>query len=232
MLGDHSTKLENKVYRGWEEYHAGNTNAIEDIYTELIPFCLRVCSKVCGRFINDNDEESSIARLSILEAFASYDPNKGKILVYLALVIKNRIIDFKRSEKQKQSFSLWEIEASLPIIQDSQIDDIVDELARKQEIDSFRLLLEAYNISFSELARCSPRHTKTREATKRIALKIASEPQYQSHLLEKKQLPLKLLEEREMVSRKLVDRYRRYIIANALIIIYDFSYLKPYVLPC
>lgn len=232
MLGDQSTKLENRVYRGWKEYDAGNINAIEDIYPELIPFCLRVCSKVCGRFINDNDEESSIARLSILEAFASYDPNKGKILVYLARVIRNRIIDFKRSEKKKQAFSLWELEAGLPIVQDRQIDDIVDELARKQEIDGFSLILQAYNISFGELARCSPRQNKTREAAKRIALKIASEPQYKSHLLEKKQLPIKLLEEREMVSRKLVDKYRRYIIANALIIIYDFSYLKSYVLPC
>jgi RNA polymerase sigma factor len=138
MLGDQSTKLENRIYRGWEEYDAGNTNAIEDIYHELIPFCLRVCSKVCGRFINDNDEESSIAHLSILEAFSSYDPNKGKILVYLARVIRNRIIDFKRSEKKKQFLSLWEVDAALPIIQERQIDDIVEELARKQEIESLR----------------------------------------------------------------------------------------------
>lgn len=231
MLGDQSTKLEITIYQGWEEYCKGNQDAIEDIYAELIPFCLRVCSKVCGRFISENDEESSIARLSILEAFASYDPHRGKILAYLARVIRNRIIDYKRSEKKKQALSLWEVGASFSIVEDSQIDSIVDELARKQEIDNFSRLLQAYNISFSELARSSPRHKKTREAAKRIALKIANEPHYQSHLLEKKQLPLKILEEREMVSRKLMDRYRRYIIANALIIIYDFSYLKPYVLP-
>lgn len=231
MLGDQSTKLENRIYQGWEEYDAGNTNAIEDIYHELIPFCLRVCSKVCGRFINDNDEESSIAHLSILEAFSSYDPNKGKILVYLARVIRNRIIDFKRSEKKKQFLSLWEVDAALPIIQERQIDDIVEELARKQEIESLGQLLQAYNIKFSDLPRSSPRHNKTREEAKKISLKIASEPLYQSYLLEKKQLPIKMLEEREMINRKLVDRYRRYIIANALIIIYDFSYLKSYVLP-
>ena len=119
----------------------------------------------------------------------------------------------------------------MPIIQERQIDDIVEELARKQEIESLGRLLQAYNIKFSDLPRSSPRHNKTREEAKKISLKIASEPLYQSYLLEKKQLPIKMLEEREMINRKLVDRYRRYIIANALIIIYDFSYLKSYVLP-
>ncbi len=233
MLGEQSTKLEIIVYRGWEEYCAGNVDAIEEIYSELMPFCLRVCSKTCGRYINDNDEESSIARFSVLEAFNTYDPGQGRILVYLGRVIKNRIIDFKRSEKKRQAISLWELHDrnGTEITDDSSIEDIVDEMARKQEIEFLTRILESYNINFDELVKNSPRHHKTREKTKQIALKIASEEVYRTYLLDKKKLPVKMLEEKEMVSRKLVDRHRRYIIANALIIIYDISYLKPYVLP-
>lgn len=234
MLGDQSTKLEILVYRGWEDYSAGNVDAIEQIYSELMPFCLRICSRICGRYISDNDEESSIARFSILEAFDTYDPGKGKILVYLGWVIKSRIIDFKRSEKKRRAISLWELQndkSRIGIVDDSTIEDIVDEMARKQEIDIFSHILQSYDICFGDLAENSPRHNKTREKTKQIAWKIASEDDYRAYLLDKKKLPVKMLEEREMVSRKLVDRYRRYIIANALIIIHDLSYLKPYVLP-
>ncbi|KUG05315.1 rna polymerase sigma-54 factor rpon [hydrocarbon metagenome] len=234
MLGERSTKLEIIVYRGWEQYSAGNENAIEDIYPEIMPFCLRVCSKTCGRYINENDEESSIARFSILEAFDTYDPDKGRILGYLGRVIRSRIIDYKRSEKKRQAISIWEIQNDkngIEIVRDSSIEDIVDEMARKQEIDIFSHILQSYDICFNELAKNSPRHNKTREEAKQIAWKIASEEAYREYLLDKKKLPVKMLEEREMVSRKLVDRYRRYIIANALIIIYDLAYLKPYVLP-
>ncbi len=234
MLGDQSTKLEIVVYRCWEDYSAGNVDAIEQIYSELMPFCLRVCSRTCGRYINENDEESSIARFAILEAFNTYDPAKGRIMVYLGRVIRSRIIDFKRSEKRRQAISLWELQndkSIIEIVDDSSIEDIVDEMARKQEIDILSHILQSYDICFVDLAQNSPRHNKTREKTKQIAWKIASEEAYRAYLLDKKKLPVKMLEEREMVSRKLVDRYRRYIIANALIIINDLSYLKPYVLP-
>jgi len=93
--------LELLVYEGWKRYHAGDKEAIEDIYEDLMPFCLRVCSRTCGSYIDDSDEEASIARVSIIEAFDRYEPEKGAILIYLGRVIRNRIIDYKRSEKRK-----------------------------------------------------------------------------------------------------------------------------------
>ncbi len=233
ILGEQSTKLEIIVYGGWEEYSAGNVNAIEEIYADLMPFCLRVCSKICGRYISEEDEESSIARLSILEAFDTYDPEKGKIVFYLGRVIRNRVIDFKRREKKRQAISIWDWQNkqnSIEIADNNSIEDIIDGMARKQEIERFSHILESYDIRFDELAKGSPKHNKTREKAKEIALKIASEGDYRLYLLNNKKLPIKMLEEKEMLSRKLLDRYRRYIIANALIIIHDLSYLKPYVI--
>lgn len=233
MLGEQA-KLENVVYRGWEEYSAGNADAIENIYPQLMQFCLRVCSKTCGSYINESDEESSIARIAILEAFDTYDPDRGKILLYLGRVIRSRIIDFKRLEKKKSAISIWEMQDdnnSFAIADDSSIEGIVDDIARKQEIEIFSGILQSYDIRFDELVKSNPKHNKTREISKQIALKIANEETYRFYLMEKKKLPVKMLQEKEMVSRKLIDRYRRYIIANALIIIYDLPYLKPYVLP-
>lgn len=49
--------------------------------------------------------------------------------------------------------------------------------------------------------------------------------------MENKMLPNKILEERYMINRQIMDRYRKYIIAAVLIIVNDFSYLRPYILP-
>jgi len=232
-LGEQATKLENIIYRGWEEYASGHQDAVEDIYPDLMPFCLRVCSKICGRYINENDEEASIARLSILEAFDAYDPEKGKLSIFLGRVIRSRIIDYKRSEKRKFAISLWDLGRNNGIdevLDDSSIEDIIDEMARKKEIDDLNSILQSFAISFTDLVKVSPRQHRTREKAKEIAWKVASDKKLSTYLLEKKKLPVKMLEEKELVNRKLVDRNRKYIITNALIIIYDFSYLKPYVL--
>lgn len=47
--------------------------------------------------------------------------------------------------------------------------------------------------------------------------------------MDKKLLPIKELESRYHVNRKLVDRYRKYIIANVLIIRKNLTLLQPYI---
>lgn len=230
-----SKRLEFIIYRGWEEYASGNKDVIEDIYPDLMPFCLRVCSKICGKYIYDNDEEASIARLAILEAFDTFNPDKGKILLYLGQVIKSRVIDYKRREQKKKIIPLGEPGANQngneQLFSQDEIELILEDMARKQDLDRFKTILSTYNIELSDLIKSSPRQYKSREKAKEVALVIADDQNLSKYLLDNKKLPIKLLEEKKISNRKLIDRYRRYIIANALIIINDLTYLKPYVLP-
>jgi RNA polymerase sigma factor len=225
-------KLETEVCESWEKYHTGNHEVIEEIYPKLMPFCLKVCSRTCGRYIDESDEEASIARMSILEAFHSYDPDKGYFLVYLGRVIRNRLIDFKRSEKRKKSLFLEDLGLRDDMVfhtEDDAIEKMVEELARAQEIEKFKEILSSFDIKFCELAASSPRQSKTREITKKICWVIAMDEVLQAYLLKKRKLPIKMLEEKKRYNRKLLDRYRKYIIAGSLIIIYDLTYLKSFI---
>ena len=48
MCRANSLKLETEVYESLQRFHASDNGAIEDIYAELMPFCIRVWSILFG----------------------------------------------------------------------------------------------------------------------------------------------------------------------------------------
>lgn len=61
-----------------------------------------------------------------------------------------------------------------------------------------------------------------------MAYTLVEHEELKKILFEKKQLPVKQLEKLVAVSRKTVERNRKYIIAMAIIITGDYVYLKDY----
>jgi RNA polymerase sigma factor len=226
-------ELESKVREAWQDYQDGDGYALDRLLEMLAPFCLRVASKTCCRIITNSDDEASIARMAIIEALGKYDSAQGVFLVYLGRVIRNRIIDYKRKESKRRTipFSLLGSSDRIPAgeVDDSFFAEVVDDLARRQEIEKLQGLLAEYSISFADLLKASPGQEKTREKAKQIALWIAGDEELRSHLLEKKLLPLRAMEGKWPVNRKLADRYRKFIIAAVLIHSYEFPYLQTYV---
>lgn len=230
-----SVDAESQIYQLFLDYRNGHSATLDDIFEKLMPFCLRVCSKTCGKYIHDNDDEASIARLALVEALEKYDPAKGTMTVFIGQVIRNRIIDYKRKE-QKQSIISFKLfskgeDRFEQEVDESFFEEIIDSIARKQEIENLQGLLQTFNISFHELPSLSPQQQKTRQSAQQIALIIAEDDALLNHLLRKKSLPLKELEESWQINRKLADRYRKYIIMTVLIYINDFPLLQDYILP-
>lgn len=230
------SELEIRGREAWELFHQNKRSEWESAYECLLPYCLRVASRTCCRYINEQDEEAGIARMALVEALEKYQPDKGGFLVFLGQVIHHRLIDYKRREKRHQGIiNLFPDDpreiAVVDVLDDQAIEQIVDDLARQQEISRLRKLLAAHGITFDDLVRANPKHASTRRATQAIARKIASDKELTNSVLNKKILPIKELEQRFSVNRKLLDRFRKYIIANVLIISHDLSYLKTYILP-
>lgn len=226
--------LENRMYEAVRAYRNGNKGVIDEVFSDVLPFCLRVASKTCDRYIHEEDEEASIAGLSILEAFEKYDPDRGSFLPYLGRVVRTRIIDYKRREKKHAviPFShLIHAKDVNTLVDDSFFDDIIDELDRKNEIENLRIILAEFDISFAELARVSPAQNAVREKAKQVIHIISSSPELSNQVLEKKMLPAKTLRDTYNINTKLLDRYRKYIIAGVIIMTHEFSSLAPYVLP-
>ncbi|MEA4925049.1 MAG: hypothetical protein VB084_07005 [Syntrophomonadaceae bacterium] len=213
-----------------QSYQAGDKNALDSIYEELSQFCRKVISKTRGKYINPDDEEAGMISNVILDAVDKYDVDRGPFMVYLGQAVRNRTVDELRKEKRSPAVTVSYDNLS-PGFEENYFEDIIDDIARKQEIQEFERLLAGFALNFGDLVNISPRHTKTREQALRAAWLIAQDSELSSYLINKGTLPQKHLEEKFNLNRSLLERYRKYIIAVVLIHIYDFGYLKPYVLP-
>lgn len=216
-------------------YQSGDKSALDEVYEHLNRFCLRIISKTCGNYVRLDDDQATIIPNVILDVLDKYDPDKGVFMVYLGRAVRNRTIDEARKAKRNPSVPI----SSLCIEQNHYLEQadtelmetVIDNIARRQEIESLARLLKEFKIDYNHLVKVCPRQKKTRLQAQRVAMVIAEDQELCESLLENKMLPNKILEERYMINRQIMDRYRKYIIAAVLIIVNDFSYLRPYILP-
>lgn len=89
-------------------------------------------------------------------------------------------------------------------------------------------LLSDYGVRFSDLVKVSPKHQDARDRALEVARILANDPELLRFLTQRKSLPLKELEKLVKVSRKTLERQRKYIITLTLILIGEFHYLQEY----
>lgn len=223
-----------------EPARKGDKQAREDLISKYTPLVLRVGSQVSGRYLTvGRDDEVSIGLMALNEAIDRFDPTRGASFISFAeLVIKRRLVDHYRRQKQSE-IPLSELETEddegnpLDTVERRQAMEEharrLESEERKHEIARYAKRLAEFGIKFSELVDVSPKHEDARERALEAARLVATQPLLAQHMLAKRELPLKQLEERVGVSRKTLERQRKFIIAVALIILEDFYHLRQYI---
>ncbi|MDI3257497.1 MAG: RNA polymerase sigma factor SigI [Kyrpidia sp.] len=221
---------------------AGDNGVREQLLRKYIPFVAKSASRASSRYISrGEDDEFSIALAAFNEAIDRYDGNRGSsFLGFADTVIRRRLIDYFRSREvrvpdipmaefeagddEEHPYNRIEIQKSLEIYEAHQT-----EAARREEIERYSAWLAEFGISLEELVELSPKHADARWNAMQVAKVIASRQAFSEYLLQKKSLPLKDLVEEVGMSRKTLERQRKYIIAIALILIGDFEMLREYI---
>jgi len=198
----------------------------EKIFHEYRPEIKSMASSICKRNLNwDNDEELSISLIAFNEAIDTYDKSKGmKFTNYARMVIHNRLVDYFRSESKFNYLSLDVVG------EDQQINEYEKQQAfseyRKQEENEslvetmklFDLTLSEYGTSLDDLVKVSPKHKDTRHRLMKAAQSLVNEPVLLSKLKQNKRLPINELRIYTGLSRIVLERGRKYIIALVLIL--------------
>ncbi|CAM3681079.1 RNA polymerase sigma factor SigI [Mesobacillus zeae] len=228
--------LEEKVAK----IQQGDLKLRDDLIKSYKPFIAKTVSSVCKRYISDSDDEFSIGLIAFNEAIQKYTPEKGNSLLSFAeVLVKRRVIDYIRKQTKNQALSLtlanemYDDDTPRTTIEDElSIENYrkkSDEERRRDEIIQFQQVLKEFDLSFSDLVEQSPKHADARKNAMEVAWILYKKEKLRNLLLEKKRLPIKQLESMVDVSRKTVERNRKYIIAVALILIGDYTYLRDYI---
>lgn len=219
----------------------GDRQAREELLRRYQPLVLRVGAQVSGRYLRvGQDEEISVGLLALNEAVDRFDPDRGaSFLTFAEMVIRRRLIDYYRRQKGLPEVPLSDLETEdeegnlLAGAENRaaihQFDREQEAADRREEIARFARRLLEFGIRFRDLVADCPRHEDARERAMACARVVAETPALRDHLLTRKELPLKQLEARVQVSRKTLERQRRYIVAVVLILIEDFYHLRHYV---
>ncbi|EIJ81728.1 putative RNA polymerase sigma factor SigI [Bacillus methanolicus PB1] len=218
----------------------GDTKLLNELINSYKPFIAKTVSAVCKRYIHESDDEFSIGLIAFNEAIQKYSPEKGNSLLSFAeVLVKRRVIDYIRNQTKNQSFSLYigseQEEEDTPrssIEDDISIEDYKkknEEEIRREEIIQFQQVLKDFGLTFQDLAEHSPKHADARKNAMFVAKTLVEDEELKELLLEKKRLPIKHLEKKVKVSRKTIERNRKYIIAISIILLGDYLYLKDYI---
>ncbi len=214
------------------------------IIKKYLPFILKVTSRTCKRFVRaGEDDEVSIALMAFNEALDKYNLEQNTAFFSFAeTVIRRRIIDYFRKNRQGSLDVPWsslihegeEEEAAVRLDKLSWSEAAEryheEEIAemRREEILEYVLRLKEFGIEFRELVKISPKHQDARMSAFQVARLIEQNEKHRLYLERTKTLPMKELEKEAIVSRKTLERQRKYIIALVLIMTGEFFYLQDY----
>lgn len=233
-------ELDGEVQQLLDRSRRGDEQAREELIVSQRGFIHQVASRYCRRTLDwANDDELSVSLIAFNEAVDSYDPAFGTTFAsHATTVIQHRLVDWFRRQPQVRALSLdaaatsdeepaaaLEAGAATAVYAEEQ-----DALDRADDLLRYDQALQRYGTSLQELGLICPKHRDTRASLQEAAGLLASDTALMRQLLHSRQLPIRELQLRSGLSRKVLETGRKYVIAVALILAGDeFSHLKSFV---
>jgi RNA polymerase sigma factor len=203
--------------------------------------------KAVHRFVSDSDDEYAVALSAFCEAVRSFDETKGAFSSFAQMVIKRRLLDYLDKEYRRRpeisvdpyimegeidedeenpiAYELKETTAKISAAETSQLQSGV---TVKDEIDALSQVLDTYGFKFADLVECSPQAQKTRASCAQVISTLIGSEDLMKSFRKSGNLPMKELVSATGISRKILDRHRRYIIAAVEILSGDYPLLAEY----
>lgn len=234
LLGD---ELEVRLRR----IRAGDESSREELIADGKTFIAGVVGRLCGRSLSwECDDELSVGLIAFNEAIDRFKEKMGvPFTAFARMVIRSRVTDYLRKESRwnQVDLQLSELPPESTISQAEYSvswEKYIKETAnreRVEEIKDYNLRITRLGITFSELVRSSPKHRDTREALIRAACYIVKHNSLYNTLQASKRLPMKEVEMGTGISRKVLERGRKYIIGIAILLRHreEYIYLNSYI---
>jgi hypothetical protein len=197
-------------------------------------FIFNVTKNICKKHLHwENDDELSTALITFNNACDTYVEDKGNFFNYAKVLIKNALIDyFKKSSKNvflifdHEDKDIEYISCKSPI---TTYEIQQENLRRREEILAFSEELKKYKLSFEILVDNCPSHKETKDKLLNLAFMCLKESSILEYLHKTKKLPVKQICLLTNSNRKLIEKWRKYILVLLLILSNEeYIYLRSY----
>lgn len=219
-------KIIQQVYAAKEDIQKA-----DQLISTYMPFIKSETAKFLQRPpIEGHDDELSIAMIAFHEAISGYSRTRGSFLKYAAMLIKSRLIDYRRKE-QRHSHTISldtpagdEEKSIADILADEQnhSEKMVTRDATRAEIEELTRQMEQFGVTLTDVAENCPRQQRTLGACRKALHYAQENPELMEDFLRTKRLPIARLTEGSGVERKTLERHRKYMVA--LLLIYTNGY--------
>lgn len=216
----------------------GNDIEREALLLNHTDFIGRIGSRVCGRRLDSHDDEMSICLIAFNQALDSYKHETNvPFKSYAAVVIRNKLIDYLRKENRHRHLPL-EISNDCPVedtYSPAEIQEAVktyqihsEEEIRKHEIVQLGDILQRFDITWNDLLEYCPKHQRKRVLCLKAAGILATDDDMWEYFWRNKMVPIKRLTEELNVSRKTIERSRKYIAAASILVKFKGEFILLY----
>lgn len=216
-----------------------NEHIREELIRDQEKNILRTASNACRKYITKSDDEWSLALGEFSRAIDIYTEDKGDFLPFAQMLIKRKLIDsFK-----KHNGTFLEVSTS-PMVLEGNAEPSEDtagvclklaeksreasDMSLKDEITEVNAVLKSFGFRFLELTECSPKQEKTRRECGTAARFVIDHEESCLKLKRTGKLPVNDIVKGTGVSRKTLDRYRKYIIMAVVILNGDYPHIAEY----
>ena len=203
-----------------------NIQAADQLIGTFMPFIKAETAKFLKRPpIEGHDDELSIAMIAFHEAVKGYRRTRGSFFKYASLLIKSRLIEYRRTEQRH----LGHVSLDAPAEEDSHstaetlpdrtdyTGDLVLREATQAEIQELTHQMEDFGVTLSDIAENLPRQQRTLTACQNALRFALDHPEIFDEFLRTKRLPLTRIAQGSGVARKTLERHRKYLAALLLI---------------
>lgn len=229
-----SNRLEDLIIR----VQKGDKQLQNQLLISYQPFIARAVSAVCKRYIEPkSDDEYSIGLFAFNEAILKYKSGCGSsFLSFANLVVKRKIIDYiRQTNKYPNTLSFNEVFEEEEMENPFEVTAVCeryrkeqDELLRREELKDFAIKLKAFKLSLTSLQKVAPKHRDARESAIRNARILFEDQVLHAYVCKKKRLPIQALSKKVAVSKKTLERNRKFMLGVFIVLNGDYLYLKDY----
>lgn len=226
--------LEEKILLAQE----GNDEIQNELIKKYQPFIARCVSDVCKRYIDPkHDDEFSIGLSGFNEAILHYSSDRGSsFFAFAKVVVSRKVIDYIRSVQRvpitdslDANFDEDTMENPKEIIIAKKMyEEKEDAWHRREEIKDFIQKLATYKLTLEELTKVAPKHKDARSSAVSVARILCNNEKMKEYVQTRKKLPIKQLLDHVDVSKKTLERNRKFIIAMFIVLTEDYVFLQDY----